>query len=128
MNDPEQLPPLEKGLRDCLRALDNQIARELQRSPSELATQGVQKWQPIQTRVERLSAFLLSELGEDSVNIESVLVLAQASTKALRMACEDLGKDGLGKVRAAYCVSTFDSVSNDSRVALDLMRETTPLS
>lgn len=128
MNDAEQLPPLEQGLRDCLKALDNQIARELQRNPAELASQGVQKWQPIQTRVERLTAFLLSELGDASVNIESVLVLSQASTKAIRMACEDLGKDGLGKVRSAYCVSTFESVTNDSRLALDLMRETTPLS
>ncbi len=123
-----KLPPLEQALLDVLQALDNQIAREMQRTPASRESQGVQKWEPIATRVERLTAFILSSLGAQEVQLESLLVLCQASVKALRMGCEDLGKEGLGKMRSNYCAGTFEAVINDARTGTDLLNDTPHLS
>jgi len=37
-------PPLEQGLLTAMKAIDNQIAREMQRSPAEREAPGMQKW------------------------------------------------------------------------------------
>jgi hypothetical protein len=113
---------LEEGLLQAMHAIDNQVARAMQRSPEEREVMGVQKWEPYDTRVEQVTAYVLNELGDNSVALDSVLVLAQAFTKALRLATEDLGADGLGSVRTAYCVDTMEKIQRDASKALAELR------
>ena len=113
---------LEEGLSQAMHAIDTQVARAMQRSPAEREVMGVQKWEPYDTRVEHLTAYILNELGDNSVGLDSVLVLAQAFTKALRLATEDLGSDGLGAVRTSYCVDAMEKVTRDAGKALAELR------
>jgi hypothetical protein len=113
---------LEEGLSQAMHAIDTQVARAMQRSPSERDVMGVQKWEPYDTRVEHITAYILNELGDNSVGLDSVLVLAQAFTKALRLATEDLGSDGLGAVRTSYCVDAMEKVTRDAGRALAELR------
>jgi hypothetical protein len=93
----------------------------MQRTPSEREVLGVQKWEPYETRVEHITAYILNELGDNTIGLDSLLVLAQAFTKALRLAAEDLGPDGLGMVRSSYCVDAMEKVTRDaSRVLAEL--------
>ena len=103
---------LEEGLLQAMHAIDTQVARAMQRSPAERETMGVQKWE----------AYVLNELGDNSVGLDSVIVLAQAFTKALRLAAEDLGAEGLGVVRSAYCVDAMEKVQRDALRALGELR------
>jgi hypothetical protein len=115
---------LEEGLLQAMKSLDSQIARAMQRTPSEREVHGVQKWEPYETRVENLTAFLLNELGDNSVSLDSLLVLSQAFTKALRLACDDLGRGGLGAVRSSYCIDALQKIARDaSRGVAELGQE-----
>ena len=105
---------LEEGLLQAMRALDNQVARALQRTPAQREIHGVQKWEPYETRVESVTAFILNSLGEGDALLDSVFVLAQAFAKALRLVAEDLGADGLGKMRLEYCLDAFEKIANDA--------------
>jgi len=96
-----------------MKAVDSQIARAMSRTPAEREVQGVQKWQPLVDRVERVCAFVMNALGDEEIGLDSVLVFAQAFPKALSLIVEDLGEEGLGKVRAAYCVSISESIAAD---------------
>jgi hypothetical protein len=109
---------LEEGLLQAMRAIDNQVARAMQRTPAEREEHGVQKWEPYDSRVEHVTAYILNELGDTSVSLDSVLVFAQVFTKALRLAVEDLGTEGLGTVRTAYCVDTMERILRDADRAL----------
>lgn len=108
----------QQGLLQAMRAIDVQVAREMQRTPSQRAAHGVQKWEPFYRRVEDLTAFVLDMLGEQEVKLDGLLVLAQVCAKALCLACEDLGEDGLGQVRSAYCRDSFEKIAADCRRAL----------
>jgi len=120
----ENIGKLEEGLIQAMRAIDNQIARAMQRSPSERDVQGVQKWEPYETRVEHVAAFIINQLGDESVNLDGVIVLAQAFTKALCILANDLGTDGLGELRTAYCLDAVDKIERDAhRVKRDLESE-----
>jgi len=105
---------LEEGLLQAMKAIDNQVARALQRSPSEREELGVQKWEPYESRIELVTAFILNELGDSEVSIDSLLVLSQSFTKALRLVSEDLGLDGLGKMRTAYCIDAMEKIQRDA--------------
>ena len=107
--------PLEEGLVAACRAIDNQIAREMQRTPAERELHGVLKSEPYAARVERVTAFLLNALGDEEVKLDSLLVLATSFAKALQITAEDLGADGLGKVRTEYCRDVFEQVSRIAR-------------
>ncbi len=109
-----QLPPLEQGLLTAMRALDNQIARAMQRSPSEREAHGVQKWEPIATRVENVCAFVLNSLGDEDVTLDSLLVLSQAMAKSLALVVDDLGLEGLGEIRSGYVSSALESIAEDA--------------
>ncbi len=113
--------PLERDLLNSLRAIDNQISREMQRNPAELAQHGVQKWEPFSKRIEKICALLLTAFGEDRCKLDSVLVMSQALTKALRIIVEDLEEDGLGNVRAAYCRAAMDAIERDARDVLQML-------
>lgn len=114
---------LEAGLLTAMQSLDKQITRELQRSPAELEQHGVLKWEPINTRVERVVGLILDYFEERRVELDSSMVLAQAFTKALGLIVQDLGQDGLGKVRGAYCLDTLERVKTDAERALQLLRD-----
>ena len=109
-----QLPPLEQGLLTAMRALDNQIARAMQRSPSEREVHGVQKWEPISTRVENVCAFVLNSLGDEDVTLDSLLVLSQAMAKSLALVVDDLGAEGLGAMRTGYVSSALERIADDA--------------
>ena len=111
---PEKLPPLEDGLLTACRAIDNQIAREMQRNPIEQAQHGVQKWEPYAKRVEVVTGFLLDRIQDKIIDLDSLLVLAQAFTKSIALLTEDLGEKGLGKVRSAYVRESAKNIIRDA--------------
>ena len=113
------LPPLERALLQALKSVDNQIAREMQRTPAQRDVHGVQKWDPYQKRVERLCSFILSALGAEEVALDGILVLAQALSKSLHLFVEDLAPADLGKLRSAYCAAAAQSIAQDMRRVLD---------
>jgi hypothetical protein len=111
----------EEGLLQAMKAIDNQIARALQRTPAERELQGVQKWEPYESRIEHVTAFLLNQLGDSEIAFDSLIVFAQAFTKALRFAAEDLGTEGLGAMRTEYCRDAMQKIERDAGKALSEM-------
>ena len=107
------LPLLEESLQRCLKAIDNQIARVMQRSPAERELHGVQKWGPFSERIESITGFLVEEFADQNINIDSMLVLLQSLSKALSLITEELGQESLGNLRSEYCLKAFESVSYD---------------
>lgn len=114
----EKLTPLDEGLLRALRAIDSQVAREMQRTPAELEKLGVQKWEPFNKRIENIAAFLIDNISEQNIQLDSLLVLSQALAKVLKIFSEDLGEDGLGKIRTAYMRWALENLSRDSYEAL----------
>lgn len=110
---PPKLPILQQSLVAALRALENQVAREMQRTPAEEEKLGVQKWVPLQRRVEELSSFLLEYFDQNTVHLDGVLVLAQTLVKVLQILVNDLGEEGLGKVRTGYCLEAIKEIARD---------------
>jgi hypothetical protein len=119
----EQRGKLEEGLLQAMKAVDNQIARAMQRTPAERGTHGVQKWEPYNTRVENVAAFLLEEIGTNEVSLDSLLVFTQGFTKALYLVVSDLGKDGLGSVRASYCLEAMKKVERDAQEVIEVLAD-----
>lgn len=120
----DQHSKLEQGLLQAMRAIDNQVARAMQRSPAAREVHGVQKWEPYNTRVESVTAFLLEEVGSTSITLDSVLVFSQAFTKALQLIVSDLGREGLGEVRASYCLDAMEKVERDAQEVVTSLTET----
>lgn len=110
----QKLTPLDEGLLRALRAIDTQVAREMQRTPAELEKLGVQKWEPFNKRIENIAAFLIDNISEQNVQLDSLLVLSQALVKVLKIFSEDLGEDGLGKMRSAYVRWALENLSRDA--------------
>lgn len=119
----EQHGKLEEGLLQAMKAIDNQIARAMQRSPAAREVHGVQKWEPFTSRVEGIAAFLLQELGDTNVGLDSLLVCAQAFAKALQLVCDDLGPDGLGDIRASYCLVAMRNITRDAQLVIDSLSD-----
>jgi hypothetical protein len=119
----ENYGKLEEGLLQAMRAIDNQVARAMQRSPAERELHGVQKWEPYASRVEGIAAFLLQEVGDTTIGLDSLVVCAQAFTKALQLVCDDLGEDGLGKLRASYCLDAMGKITRDAQMVIDSLSE-----
>ncbi len=113
---------LEEGLLQAMKAIDNQVARALQRTPAEREEQGVQKWDAYETRVEHTVAYLLNQLGDGEASLDSLFVLSQAFAKALRLAAEDLGAEGLGSMRTAYCIDCMEKIQRDAQKVLGELR------
>jgi len=110
----ERLSQHEEGLLMAMRALDNQVAREWQkRSPAEREIHGVQKWEPIAKRVENLSVFVLDSFADESVGLDSLLILAQTMAKSLQLIVDELGEEGLGEIRRSYCASAAENILRD---------------
>ena len=115
--------PLEDGFIVALRAIDNQIAREMQRSPDELESHGLRKWEPHAKRVETVTALLLNAVGQRQIDLDSLIVSSQAFVKALRLFAEELEGEGLGHVRAEYVKEAFARISDDAFKGIDLLRD-----
>ncbi len=113
------LPKLEEGLLNVMSALNNQIARKMQRSPAEREILGVQKWQPYQEKIEEVTSFVLNTLEEGNGNLDSIFVLSQAFSKVLKILVDDLSQEGLGKLRTEYCKSTAENIREDMRLLLE---------
>lgn len=119
----EKLTPLEEGLLTAMRALDNQIMKEVgKRSPADLETRGVQKWEPYQTRVERVCSFVLDALGTEQLKLDSLLVMSQAMVKTLELVVDELGPDGLGQIRTGYCTSALEQITKDAERGLQAIK------
>ena len=116
MKKPTSLPKLEEGLLNACQAIENQIAREMQRSPAQKELHGVQKWEPFAKRVENICAFLLENTGAaegEGVSLDALLVLSQSFTKAISILTDELGEKGLGTIRAAYVRETAKNLRRD---------------
>lgn len=113
-NKQEKLTPMEQGIITAMKAIDNQIAREMQRSPAELEKHGVQKWEPFMKRIENISALVMNSLGSEDIHLDSLLVMSQAMTKALQLVIEDLGPESLGKMRSSYCQFAMENIAKDA--------------
>jgi hypothetical protein len=83
-NRDKSVSPLEAALLQCLTALDNQVAREMQRTPAERELHGM-------------------------------IVLAQALSKALSLFVDEMGAEGLGRVRSEYVAHAGDAMAADAR-------------
>ncbi|MBX7138324.1 MAG: hypothetical protein K1X83_10095 [Oligoflexia bacterium] len=118
---PPKPPPLEEGLTMAMRAIDNQISRAMQRSPQEQQAHGVLKWEPYAERIELVAAHVLNASANQEVELDSVLVLAQSFVKALMLLAEELGSEGMGKVRRSYCLDAAEKIRSDiDRIATAL--------
>jgi len=125
MKKKENLPgePLFDGVHRSLRAVDSQIAREMQRTPAEREVHGVTKWSPMSKRVELLSAFFLDHIGDpalsdDAFSFEALLVMAQSTVKALSLIVQDLGEVNLGDLRSTYARDALNTMQFDVERAL----------
>ena len=116
-------PPLELHLIGALRALDNQIAREMQRQPSERELHGVQKWEPYARRIENMTGTLLQAVSDREVELDGLLVLTQALAKSLRILVEDLGPEGLGNIRRAYALAAGSALADEARAIQQALEE-----
>ncbi len=114
---------MEDSLIGALKALDNQILRAIQRDPATRAIEGVQKWQPYQDRIESICSLLLNALGEKDIDLDGLIILTQAMSKTLNFVTEDLGPDGLGKLRSAYIKDTFEKLERDAKEVSDKLND-----
>lgn len=115
---------LEAGLMQCMHALDSQVAREMQRTPAQREEQGVQKWEPYAKRIESVAGCILDAIGREKITLDSLLILSQASSKALSLAVDDLGEEGLGAVRSQYAIAAAESILYDSSRILAVLKGT----
>ena len=118
----KSIPPMEGGLLQCMKALDNQVAREMQRAPAEREQHGVQKWEPYAARVEKVAGCILDALGGEEISLDSLIILSQATAKARSIAADDLGEDGLGVVRSQYILTAAENIAYDTSRISSLLR------
>lgn len=119
-----KIEPLQAGILTALQALDNQVAREMQRNPQQASEKGTRKWEPIEKRVELVAGYVLDQIEAKNVELDSVLILAQGMSKALQILVTDLGKEGLGKVRSEYCLAAADSLGHDAEQMRNAIQDT----
>lgn len=106
MSKDQKLPLLDESLLRALELIDSQISRAMERTPAQREESGVQKWKPLEERVEKLSTLILDNFGE-RVELDSVVVLTQVFTKVLSIICQELGEEGLGTMRSEYVKNTL---------------------
>ncbi|MCB0321811.1 MAG: hypothetical protein KDD60_12865 [Bdellovibrionales bacterium] len=121
-------PPLESGLKSALKALDSQIAREMLRTPDERSEHGVLKFEPYSKRVEDVTALLLQGMADQQLELDGILVLAQALAKTLHLWSIELSAEGLGAVRTEYCITAAEGIKRDAERCLEeLTRDRAPV-
>ena len=112
---------LAQGLIAAMKAIDNQIARKMQRSPAQREEAGVQKWSPHAEKVEQTTALVLDAFGSQDIELDSVLVTSQALVKALYLIIEEV--EDLGELRTAYCQDALEKIDRDVRQGLSLYNQ-----
>jgi len=117
-----RIPPLEEGLLRAMQALDKQVAREMQRTPAQREIKGILKDEPYDKRVENVTSFLLNSLGDEAITLDSLIILSRTLVKTLYLVVDDLGLEGLGNVRAGYCRTALDAISQDVHRGLTVLR------
>ena len=110
-----KIPPLQAGLLAALSALDNQVARDMQRSPQEIEREGVNKWAVYERKIEEVANILLDEFESKNIELDGLLITAAALTKSMQIIVEDLGSDNLGKMRTDYCRKISNSIADTIR-------------
>ena len=113
---------IKLGLLQAMQAIEAQIARAMQRTPAQRELHGVQKWQPYNERIERISAQILDAINDAEAGLDSVLVLAQSLVKALTLIVDDMGAEGLGDLRAEYCRAALDAIARDADRGAELLK------
>lgn len=104
---------LEAALMRVVQLLDTQVAREMQRTPIEREQRGVQKWEPYRSRGEKVSSLLLEGITEGELQLDGLLILSEAIPRCLRILAEELGEDGLGKIRSSYVKEVFVNLERE---------------
>ena len=122
MSKLEKLPLLDESLIRALELVDSQISRAMQRTPEQREVSGVQKWKPLEERVERLSTLLLDHFGE-RVQLDSILVLSQVLTKVFSILCQELGEEGFGEVRSLYAKDVLNLLEIEIQRAKSVFKE-----
>ena len=121
-----KIPPLESGLNEVMSAIDSQIARRMQRTPSERSESGVQKWEPYSTKIEEVASLILQRFADEASSLDSIQVLSQAFSKSLYLLVEELGEEGLGATRSEYCLEALENIQRDVEVALSVFKKSRP--
>ena len=122
-----ELPPLEAGIMQAMKALDRQIARDMLRTPAEVEEKGWSKSEPYLKRVEIIAPLIMNALGDDEITLDSLIIMARSMSKTLQLVIEDLGSNGLGKARSAACDEALRQIINDSDTALRAIKGTVDL-
>jgi hypothetical protein len=112
----------DEALLRALACLQSQLERELQRNPAERDVLGVSKWEPITKRIEDTAGLLLDGFAEERVFIEPLLILSHALVKAINVIVQELGPEGLGKVRTDYILKVFNLVSTECNLIIERLK------
>lgn len=113
---------LEEALVRAMEALDNQVAREMQRDPKAREAHGVQKWEPFSKRIEHIASLSIEAFAEQRVGLDSILILSQSFAKLLKIAVTELGEEGLGELRSNYCLQAFEAIQRDAEEGIASLR------
>lgn len=104
---------LETNLLALLHNLDTQVARAMQRTPAELEEEGLNKQSIYLEKIEKISQIVLSAVADTTNQLDSLLILSQALSKALFLIVEELGQENLGKTRSLYCLQALENIEHD---------------
>ncbi len=118
----EQLSPLEEAILASLQAVDDQIALEHKRQPSEPELRGVDEGEIYRKRVEFIASFLIGAAEADQVGLNSLVVFTQAFAKALAMTVDDRASEGLKDISTSYALLAAKSVEKDAGKLMRLLR------
>jgi len=125
MSKQDRKPLLEESLLTALKAIDNQVARAMERTPAEREVSGVQKWKPFDDKIEQVSTLILDNFGE-GISLDGVLVMSQAMVKALSILSSELGSEGLGDLRTSYVKEALQLLSIEIERAKNIFKEDAP--
>lgn len=125
MSKQDRKPLLEESLLTALKAIDNQVARAMERTPAEREVSGVQKWKPFDDKIEQVSTLILDNFGE-GISLDGVLVMSQAMVKALSILSSELGSEGLGDLRTTYVKEALLLLGIEIERAKNIFKEDAP--
>ena len=68
--------------------------------------------------MEEATAIILDGFADGHVQLDSLVVLSQSLVKALYLVVEEVGAEGLGDLRSAYCEDALEKIERDARQGL----------
>jgi hypothetical protein len=126
MTKDQKLPLLDESLIRALELIDSQIARAMERTPEQREKAGVQKWKPLEERIERLSTLILDNFGE-KVQLDSILVMSQVMVKVLGLLCQEMGQEGLGELRSLYVQESLKILEIEIERSIAVFKDEKPM-